>query len=127
VQPSDHGGFLNGAQIHSEHKTPASFHRSPQDARQAPPEEFLYLACPQEGTGVEPGDFLAVFDAEEGRIVHETAMPNVCDELHHEGRPRAKRSDADGEPHAGADRHEHRLDGRFVVDEPGHVDDFAGV
>jgi hypothetical protein len=39
----------------------------------------------------------------------------------------AKRSGADGEPHAGADRHEHRLDGRFLVDEPGHVDDFVGV
>jgi hypothetical protein len=47
--------------------------------------------APQEGTGVEPGDFLAVFDAEEGRIVHETAMPNVCDELHHYGWTAARR------------------------------------
>ena len=30
-------------------------------------------------------DFLAVVDAEEGRIVHETPMPNVGDELHHFG------------------------------------------
>ena len=40
---------------------------------QAPPEEFLYLACLHEGTGVEAPDFLAVVDAEEGEIVHETA------------------------------------------------------
>ena len=30
-------------------------------------------------------DFLAVIDAEDGRIVHETPMPNVGDELHHYG------------------------------------------
>ena len=30
-------------------------------------------------------DFLAVVDAEDGRIVHETPMPNVGDELHHFG------------------------------------------
>ena len=30
-------------------------------------------------------DFLAVVDAEEGRVVHETPMPNVGDELHHFG------------------------------------------
>ena len=34
---------------------------------QAPPEEFLYLACLHEGTGVEAPDFLAVVDAEDGR------------------------------------------------------------
>ena len=64
---------------------PASFYASPQEAMQAPPEEFLYLACLHEGTGVEKPDFLAVVDAEEGRIVHETPMPNVGDELHHFG------------------------------------------
>ena len=52
---------------------------------QAPPEEFLYLACLHEGTGVDAPDFLAVVDAEDGRIVHETPMPNVGDELHHFG------------------------------------------
>ena len=67
------------------HDKPASFHSSPQEAMQAPPEEFLYLACLHEGTGVEQPDFLAVVDAEEGRIVHETPMPNVGDELHHFG------------------------------------------
>jgi len=51
----------------------------------APAEEFLYLACLHAGTGVEKPDFLAVVDAEEGRIVHETPMPYVGDELHHFG------------------------------------------
>jgi methanethiol oxidase len=64
---------------------PASFHGSPQEALQAPPEEFLYVACLHEGTGVEKPDFLAVVDAEDGRIVHELPMPNVGDELHHYG------------------------------------------
>ena len=64
---------------------PASFYASPQEARHARPEEFLYLACLHEGTGVDEPDFLAVVDAEEGRIVHETPMPNVGDELHHFG------------------------------------------
>ena len=53
--------------MHAEHDKPASFHGSPQEAMQAPPEEFLYLACLHEGTGVEAPDFLAVVDAEEGR------------------------------------------------------------
>ena len=44
------------------HDTPASFHASPQEAQQAPPEEFLYLACLHEGTGVSKPDFLAVVD-----------------------------------------------------------------
>jgi len=58
---------------------------SPQDALSAPPEEFLYLACLHEGTGVDAPDFIAVVDAESGTIVHETPMPNVGDELHHYG------------------------------------------
>ena len=64
---------------------PQSFHRSPQEAVDAPAEELLYVACLHEGTGVEKPDFLAVIDAEEGRIVHELPMPNVGDELHHFG------------------------------------------
>jgi selenium-binding protein 1 len=71
--------------MHTEHDQPASFHSSPQEAMQAPPEEFLYLTCLHEGTGVEKPDFLAVVDAEEGRIVHELPMPNAGDELHHFG------------------------------------------
>src|SRR5437763_399698 len=50
---------------------------SPQAARQAPPEEFLYLARLHAGPGVRAPDFLAVVDAQDGRIVHETPMPNV--------------------------------------------------
>jgi selenium-binding protein 1 len=65
--------------------TPASFYDSPAAAMRAPAEEFLYVACLHEGTGVEKPDFLAVVDAEEGRIVHELPMPNVGDELHHYG------------------------------------------
>jgi methanethiol oxidase len=64
---------------------PSSLHASPQEAMQAPQEEFLYVACLHEGTGVDAPDFLAVVDAEDGRIVHETPMPNVGDELHHYG------------------------------------------
>ena len=52
---------------------------------QAPREEFLYLACLHEGTGVDAPDFLAVVDADDGRIVHELPMPNLGDELHHFG------------------------------------------
>jgi selenium-binding protein 1 len=64
---------------------PASFYGSPQEAMRAPVEEFLYVACLHRGTGVERPDFLAVVDAQSGRIVHETPMPNVGDELHHYG------------------------------------------
>jgi selenium-binding protein 1 len=67
-----------------EHR-PQSFHLSPADAVRAPAEEFLYLACLHTGTGVQEPDFLAVVAAEDGRIVHETPMPNVGDELHHFG------------------------------------------
>jgi selenium-binding protein 1 len=67
------------------HGATPSLYESPQAAMQAPPEEFLYLACLRVGTGVEKPDFLAVVDAETGRTVHETPMPNVGDELHHFG------------------------------------------
>ncbi len=63
----------------------SSLHSSPQEAMQAPPEEFLYVACLHEGTGVDAPDFIAVVDAEDGSIIHETPMPNVGDELHHFG------------------------------------------
>src|SRR5438045_7557922 len=68
-----------------EQRSPGSFYTSPEEARHAPPEDFLYLACLHEGTGVRAPDFLAVVDAQDGRIVHETPMPNVGDELHHFG------------------------------------------
>ena len=60
-----------------------SLYRSPEEAMAAPEEEFLYLACLHEGTGVDAPDFLAVVDTEEGQVVHEMPMPNVGDELHH--------------------------------------------
>src|ERR1044072_2445457 len=63
----------------------STFYSSPQEAIAAPQEEFLYLACLHEGTGVEAPDFLAVVDTEEGRVVHELPMPNAGDELHHFG------------------------------------------
>src|SRR5256714_1355247 len=65
--------------------TARSLFRSPQEAMQAPREEFLYLVCLHEGTGVDKPDFLAVVDTQEGRIVHEMPMPNTGDELHHFG------------------------------------------
>jgi selenium-binding protein 1 len=64
---------------------PGSFYSSPKEALSAPREEFLYLACLHEGTGVQKPDFLAVVDAESGAVLHETPMPNVGDELHHFG------------------------------------------
>ena len=42
------------------------FYASPGEASHAAPEEFLYLACLHEGTGVRAPDFLAVVDAEDG-------------------------------------------------------------
>ena len=50
----------------SAHSTP-SFFASPEEALKGPPEEFLYLACLHEGTGVEEPDFLAVVDADTDR------------------------------------------------------------
>jgi selenium-binding protein 1 len=69
---------------------PASFHLTPADAMQAPPEEYLYVAAMRAGTGIEKPDFLAVVDTNPesdmyGKIVHETPMPYVGDELHHFG------------------------------------------
>jgi methanethiol oxidase len=69
----------------SDSHVPASFYASPEEASHAKPEEFLYLACTREGTGSGAPDFVAVVDAENGAIVHETPMPNTGDELHHFG------------------------------------------
>ena len=63
-----------------------SFFASPADAMRAPAEEFLYVACLHEGTGIDEPDFIAVVDAGARRqIVSATPMPNVGDELHHFG------------------------------------------
>src|SRR3954468_23938808 len=69
----------------NQHSRPVSLYASPEEALKAPPEEILYLACLHRGTGVRAPDFLAVVDAEEGRVISETPMPNVGDELHHFG------------------------------------------
>jgi methanethiol oxidase len=69
----------------NQHSSSASLYASPEAAVKAPPEELLYVSCLHEGTGVLAPDFLAVVDAQEGRVVHETPMPNVGDELHHFG------------------------------------------
>ena len=74
-----------------QHDRPGSFYASPEEAaRAAPAEKLLYLACLHVGTGVEEPDFIAVVDTDAtsnrcGKIVHETPMPNVGDELHHFG------------------------------------------
>jgi selenium-binding protein 1 len=71
-------------------RKPASLHHSPAEARRAPREDHLYVAAMRAGTGVDAPDFLAVVDTNPdsgtyGRIVHETPMPYVGDELHHFG------------------------------------------
>jgi selenium-binding protein 1 len=63
---------------------------SPAEAMQAPREEFVYVACLYEGTGIQEPDFLAVVDVNPesdrySQIIHRTPMPNVGDELHHYG------------------------------------------
>jgi methanethiol oxidase len=63
----------------------ASLYSSPEEAQKAPREDLLYLACLHAGTGVGAPDFLTVIDAEKGRVISETPMPNVGDELHHFG------------------------------------------
>src|SRR5687768_12399957 len=62
-----------------------SLYASPAEALRAPAEEFLYVACLHEGTGLDKPDYLAVVDAEDGGIVHELPMPTAGDELHHFG------------------------------------------
>lgn len=73
-----------------QHQSPASFHASPTEALAAPREEFLYVACLHEGTGVDEPDFLAVVDTKPdsdtyAQVVHRLPMPNTGDELHHYG------------------------------------------
>jgi len=63
---------------------------SPAEAIQAPREEFVYVACLHEGTGLNEPDFLAVVDVNPQsdtyqQITHRLSMPNVGDELHHYG------------------------------------------
>jgi selenium-binding protein 1 len=65
------------------HERPQSFHASPAEAMQGPPEEFLYVALLRPGG--EQADSIAVVDAEDGSVVHDTALTSADDELHHFG------------------------------------------
>jgi methanethiol oxidase len=63
---------------HQAGQRPASFHSSPQEALQAPPEELVYVACLHVGTGVDRPDFLAVVDVNprrqrDGNLYHSSA------------------------------------------------------
>ena len=62
------------------HESPSSFHASPQDAMHSAEEEFLYLACLHEGTGVKKPDFLAVIDAEHAPGAFGTGWPRARNE-----------------------------------------------
>lgn len=66
------------------------FYTSPQEAMQAPPEEFIYVSCLHTGTGVDEPDFLAVVDVNPesdtySQIAHRMPLPYKGDELHHFG------------------------------------------
>ena len=68
----------------------ASMFATPDEAIKAPQEQYLYVACLHEGTGVDKPDFLAVVGTdpdrpEYGKIISELPMPGVGDELHHYG------------------------------------------
>lgn len=63
---------------------------SPEVARQAEPERFIYVPALYEGTGIDRPDLITVVDVDPqsssyGRVVGRTEMPNVGDELHHFG------------------------------------------
>ena len=63
---------------------------SPQQAMQAPREEFCYVSCMYRGTGIDAPDHLAVVDLHPdsdryGQVIHRTVMPYVGDELHNFG------------------------------------------
>ncbi len=73
-----------------EHAHHGPGYASPEEARGQPPEDFVYVACLYEGTGINQPDFIAVVDTNPesktfSQIVHRTPMPNVGDELHHFG------------------------------------------
>jgi methanethiol oxidase len=75
---------------HAAHEHSGPGYASPEAARQQPPEQFVYVACLYEGTGIERPDFIAVVDTDPSsptysQIVGRTEMPNVGDELHHFG------------------------------------------
>ncbi|MBV9004554.1 MAG: selenium-binding protein [Solirubrobacterales bacterium] len=78
------------AHSHAEQEHTGPGYASVKDAREQPPEEFVYVAALYEGTGINRPDFIAVVDVNPsspsyGQIVHRTEMPNIGDELHHFG------------------------------------------
>ena len=83
---------MNQMQHHAEHEhheQRVGF-ASPAEAMLAPREEFVYVACLHEGTGINEPDFLAVVDVHPdsptySQVIHRLPMPNVGDELHHYG------------------------------------------
>ena len=63
---------------------------SPAEALRQPPEQFVYVACLYESTGIREPDFIAVVDTDPesatySEVVERLPMPNVGDELHHFG------------------------------------------
>ncbi|HEX3723555.1 MAG TPA: selenium-binding protein SBP56-related protein [Nitrolancea sp.] len=75
---------------HSAHNGSSVGYASPQEALQAPPEEFVYVAALHTNSGVDEPDFLAVVDVNPeseryGEIIHRLMMPGMNDELHHFG------------------------------------------
>jgi methanethiol oxidase len=75
---------------HEHNQAPSPGYASPEVARQQPPEEFVYVSCLYEGTGINEPDFLAVVDVNPesdtySQIIERTPMPEVGDQLHHFG------------------------------------------
>src|SRR5436190_22316306 len=73
-----------------EHHRPESFYASPQEALQAPPEDFLYVTLLRRGTENSAPDAIGVVDVDPdsptyAQVVHETTMTTPDDELHHFG------------------------------------------
>src|SRR5918997_307412 len=71
------------------HESPGRY-ASPAEARKAPREEVVYVACLYEGSNVQKPDFIAVVDVNPdsdryGEVIHRVEMPNHGDELHHYG------------------------------------------
>ena len=65
----------------------ASMFATPDEAIKAPQEQYLYVACLHEGTGVDKPDFLAVVGTdhdrpEYGKINTQLAMHGVGNEMH---------------------------------------------
>ena len=66
-----------------------TFYPAPKMASEAPPEKLAYVAL-LDPTGKERPDALGVVDAASawrkyGQLVHQVAMSNIGDELHHYG------------------------------------------